>query len=61
MIKPVKYFKIIEEDLDDNMFLDCALAGKVKYIISGDRHLLDLKLFMGTKIMAPDEFLRNLL
>ncbi len=61
IIKPVKHFKIIKEDPDDNIFLDCAVAGKVKYIISGDRHLLDLKLFKGTKIMEPDEFLRKLL
>ena len=38
---------IIKEDPTDNIFLECALDGKVNYIISGDHHLLKLTIFEG--------------
>jgi len=30
------------EDLDDDKFFECAVAGKCKIIVSGDKHLLKL-------------------
>ncbi len=35
-----KYFKwnLIVEDPDDNKFVDCAIAGNAKFIITHDRH-----------------------
>jgi len=49
--------KIIEQDPDDNMFIECAVALKCSYIISGDNHLKSLKNYMGIKIVNPKEFL----
>jgi len=40
-------------DPKDDMFLSCALEGQADYIISGDKHLLNLKTYQGIKIMAP--------
>jgi len=60
IVKPEKHFTVIKEDPDDNIFLDCAVEGKVKYIISGDEHLLNLKKFKGVKILTPSEFLREI-
>ena len=48
----------IVEDKKDNMILECAIAANVKYIVSGDSHLLNLKEFKGIKIVSADEFLR---
>jgi len=48
----------ISEDPADNKFIECAAAADAKYIISGDRHLLNLKLFKGIRILPPAEFLR---
>ena len=42
---------LIKEDLEDNKILECAEAGKVDYIISGDDHLLSLKKYKGIKIV----------
>jgi len=47
----------IKEDPDDNKFLEAAVDGKADYIISGDRHLLDLKQFNEIKILKAKEFL----
>ena len=48
----------ISEDPADNKFIECAVAADAKLIISGDRHLLNLKLFKGIRILSPTEFLK---
>jgi len=56
---PVKVkdsLNIITEDRSDNKFLELAEAGKAGYILSGDKHLLDLRDFYGIKIVKPAEF-----
>ena len=57
-ISPVKHFEIIKEDTSDNKFLDCAVTGKAEYIISGDKHLCNLKEFKGIPILNADKFLK---
>ncbi|HOE17959.1 MAG TPA: hypothetical protein PLX02_09890 [Syntrophorhabdaceae bacterium] len=47
---------IVQDDPDDNMFIKCAVALKCPYIISGHRHLLAVKNYMGIRIMSPAEF-----
>ena len=48
----------IKEDPADNKFLECALAADARYIVSGDRHLLSLKVFKDIQILPPTEFLK---
>lgn len=48
---------VIVDDPSDDMFLRCAIAGRAKYIISGDRHLLDLKTHRRGAILSPADFL----
>lgn len=48
-------------DKADNRFLEAAVAGKASYIISSDRHLLDLKEFEGVRILKPGDFERTIL
>lgn len=43
-------------DEDDNRVLECALDGSAEYIITGDKDLLDLKIFKGIKIMSVGDF-----
>ncbi len=47
---------IIKEDPEDNYVLATAVAGKADYIISGDKHLLDLNIFRGIAVVTPKEF-----
>jgi hypothetical protein len=56
-INPIHHFKIIKDDPDDNMFIDCAVAIQAAYIISGDKHLLNLKSFKDITILSPADFL----
>jgi putative PIN family toxin of toxin-antitoxin system len=49
--------KYIKEDHDDDKFLSLAVDGHADYIISGDKHLLDVKEFQNTKIITVREFL----
>ena len=41
----------------DDMFINCAVVGKAKYIISGDKDLLSLKRVFGIPIVKPRQFL----
>lgn len=45
-------FRIISDDLDDNIIINTAHDGNADYIVSGDRHLLDLIEFRGIKIVT---------
>ena len=48
-------------DPDDEMILECALAGEADFIVTGDRkHLLPLLQFREIPIVSPAEFLRRL-
>lgn len=58
LLEPKIKINVIKEDLEDNKFLECAVTGKADYIVSGDRHLLNLKKFRGIKILSSLEFLR---
>ncbi|HLC86862.1 MAG TPA: putative toxin-antitoxin system toxin component, PIN family [Candidatus Nanoarchaeia archaeon] len=55
LIEPKQKVNIIKEDADDNKIIECALESKADYIISYDRHLLDLKEYKGIKIIKPEE------
>ena len=56
-VKVTEVPKIIHEDPSDNIFLACAKAGKCRYIVSGDRHLLSLKKFESISILTVTDFL----
>jgi uncharacterized protein len=43
-------------DPDDDKFLACAIAGKSKVIVSGDRHLLQVSGFREIRVVRPREF-----
>ena len=44
----------------DHKFLVAAIEGKADYIVSGDRHLRDLGVCEGIKIVSANEFLQIL-
>ena len=47
--------QVITEDRFDNYFLALALENKAHLIISGDKHLLDLKEYNNIQIVTPSE------
>ena len=58
-VKPIERIDVIKEDPDDNMILECAVAGKADYIVTGDPDLLELKEFRGVRIVTAREFLKG--
>jgi uncharacterized protein len=50
----------ITADPSDDMFLMCAFEAEALCIVSGDRHLLDLKKFHSIPILTPRQFLAKL-
>jgi putative PIN family toxin of toxin-antitoxin system len=47
----------LASDPDDTKYLACAVEGNADFIISGDRHLTELKSFRGIRIVDPATFL----
>jgi putative PIN family toxin of toxin-antitoxin system len=47
-------------DIEDNIVLECALAGKVDFIVTGDKDLLSLKKFKSILIITPKKFIKLL-
>ena len=55
-VYPDKSIKFMKDDPDDDVFIECALAADADYIVSGDKHLLDLKSYGNIKIVNVAEF-----
>lgn len=51
IVSPKRKLKVIREDPADDRVLECALEGRADYIVSGDKHLLQLNEFHRTKIV----------
>ena len=52
-------FSVIAKDPDDDKFVGCAVVSGAKIVISGDKHLQDLKSFKDIQILSPVEFLKR--
>jgi putative PIN family toxin of toxin-antitoxin system len=59
-VVPGENIRVVEADPSDNKFLEAAVTGQADYIISGDKHLRDLKEFRGIAILTPSAFLEQL-
>jgi putative PIN family toxin of toxin-antitoxin system len=58
-IKPGRWTTTIKDDPSDDMFIRCAVSGMGNVIISGDRHLLDLKSYDQIRILSVSLFLKE--
>lgn len=56
-VAPQTEVKVIEDDLDDNRVLECAMAANAAYIITGDEHLLTLEEYQGIQVIPPAGFI----
>jgi putative PIN family toxin of toxin-antitoxin system len=59
-VDPDESIQAVEDDPDDDKFLEAAVAGNVDYVVSGDSHLLDLDSFRGIDIVDPRTFYEQL-
>lgn len=59
VINPDVSLSVVKNDPSDNKILECAVAAKANYIVTGDKnHLLPMKEYKGIKIVNPAELLR---
>ena len=56
IVDPPHTVKAIADEAD-NRILECALASHCKYVVTGDRHILQLKEYETVRIVTPREFL----
>lgn len=59
-VNPEENLTVVEDDPDDDKFLEAAVAGDVDYLVSGDSHLLDLGSFRDIDIVDPRTFYETL-
>ena len=59
-VKVSRRIAVIDDDPDDDKFIECAVASRAGFIVSGDKHLLDLKGYEGIEIMKAADFLFNI-
>lgn len=50
-------FDVVKDDPDDNRILECAAAARSDYVVSGDRHLLNLRTFRDIPIIKVADFM----
>jgi predicted nucleic acid-binding protein len=55
-IEPRQSVDVIKDDPSDNRILECAVAARSDYVVTGDRHLLALGQFGHCKIVKPADF-----
>ena len=59
VVKPSERLKVLSDD-PDNRILECAMAGHADLIVTGDKHLLNLKRYEGISIVRLADFLKQL-
>ncbi|MCZ7382742.1 MAG: putative toxin-antitoxin system toxin component, PIN family [Candidatus Methanoperedens sp.] len=60
LVEPNVTLNVIKEDPADDRILECAIEGKAEYLVSGNKHLLNLKEFQGIKILTARQMVEIL-
>lgn len=60
---PQYHFNLIQQDPDDNKFVDCAIIANADYIVSEDSHFKILKTipFPKVNVITLDSFLKDII
>jgi len=57
IVSPRFSLSVVQDDPDDDKFLECAIEFQAEYIVSGDKHLLSLGSYQGILIVNPRRFI----
>ena len=55
-VEPGEELGVVKDDESDNRYLECAVAGKAQFVISGDNHLLAIGEYRSIVILSPAAF-----
>ena len=58
VVQPTRRIAVFKDD-PDNRILECAVAGKADAIITGDKVMLQLKVYEGIQILSLKEYLEK--
>ena len=61
IVAPTEHISHITKDPDDNKFLECAIAARAEFIISGDSHLISIAEYRAVKIVDAATLLNIIL
>lgn len=59
-VEPTIEVDAVGSDPDDDVYIEAALEGRAGYVVTGDKHLLDLARYEDILIVRPAAFLRIL-
>lgn len=57
VVQPAVQLTVVREDPGDNKIIECAVSCGADYVVTGDRHLLDLEAYGKIKIVTARKFL----
>lgn len=55
-IEPQAKLDVIAADESDNRYVECAVVGGAQYIVTGDKHLLEIGELAGIRVLTPAAF-----
>jgi len=61
LVEPKSRINFIKADPDDDKILECAVEGKANFVVSGDKHVLNIREYKGIKIVSARNFLEIIL
>ena len=61
VVQPHRMREHVCSDPDDDKFLACAIGGKCRYIVSGDKGLLKVSGYGGIEVLKPRAFVERYL
>lgn len=57
LVEPAETPAVVADDPDDDKFLWCAETAGAAFVVSRDKHLLQLRTYKGIRILTPGAFL----
>ncbi|MDH7577534.1 MAG: putative toxin-antitoxin system toxin component, PIN family [Bacillota bacterium] len=60
MVYPKEKVSIVSKDPKDNKLLECAVEGKAEWVVTGDKHLLELRCMGDIAIVPAEDFVQTL-
>lgn len=52
--------RVVTDDQDDDMVIECALVGNASIVVSGDKHLRALVRYKAVSVLSANDFLLSL-
>lgn len=56
IVQPAAIERVVAHDPSDDIFVACAIASEAEFLVSGDRHLLNIRQYGDIRILPPKAF-----